>query len=522
MTSSFNRYFNWDNIVTYNKKISDHNFTATGVVSYIQSTITDLSASGERQLLASQAYYNLTATQQNRNLGSGFISSNNLSFAGRLNYNYKSKYLLTISQRADGASRLAPGNKWAYFPSAAIAWNIAEENFLSTTSSWLSNLKLRASWGEAGNYGIDVYGTQSVIVPAQNIGFGDVQGSMYQFRPLVGNKDLEWETSATTNIGLDFGIVKNRINGSVEWYNTKTSGILFVRPLPRSSGVSSVLQNIGETQNRGVEVSLNTRNVIQNNFQWNSTITFTSNNEKITKLPDTLQIIVGATPETQSLILGKPISSFYSYNKLGIWQTDKSDLAARYRFGSSPFRPGDLMIEDINGDSVINTSDRTYLGSTVPDFVLGFQNNFTYKNFDLGVFLFWRYGQMMNAEFLGRYNPSGEGSGPANLNYWTPENPTNDFPRPRQGQRYIDIPAYQAIPFIDGSFFKVKNITLGYTFAKPVISKIGASNIRLYATGNNIFTKAKSHLAKDYDPERGGAESGPLSRQFVFGMNVGF
>ena len=197
-------------------------------------------------------------------------------------------------------------------------------------------------------------------------------------------------------------------------------------------------------------------------------------------------------------------------------------MAARYRFGSSPFRPGDLMIEDINGDSVMNPPDRTYLGSTVPDFVLGFQNNFTYKNFDLSVFLFWRYGQMMNAEFLGRYNPSGEGSGPANLNYWTPENPTNDFPRPRQGQRYIDIPAYQAIPFIDGSFFKVKNITLGYTFAKPVLSKIGASNIRLYATGNNIFTKAKSHLAKDYDPERGGAESGPLSRQFVFGMNVGF
>ena len=186
MTSSFNRYFNWDNIVTYNKRISDHNFTATGVVSYIQNTITDLSASGERQLLASQAYYNLTATQQNRNLGSGFISSNNLSFVGRLNYNYKSKYLLTLSQRADGASRLAPGNKWAYFPVfAAIAWNIAEENFLSSTSSWLSNLKLRASWGEAGNYGIDVYGTQSVIVPAQNIGFGDVQGSMYQFRPFV-------------------------------------------------------------------------------------------------------------------------------------------------------------------------------------------------------------------------------------------------------------------------------------------------------------------------------------------------
>ncbi len=246
MSTSFNRYFNWDNVVTYNKQLTDHSFTVTGIASYIQSDVDDLSASGERQLLASQGYYNLTATQQNRNLGSGYTGWNNLSFAGRLNYSYKGKYLLTITERADGASRLAPGNKWAYFPSAAVAWNIADEGFFSGLP-WLNNLKLRGSWGKAGNYGIGVYETQSVIVPAQNIGFGDVQGSMYNFRPLIGNKDLEWETSATTNAGVDFGILKNRITGSFEWYNTVTSGILFIRPLPRSTGVSSVYQNVGET-----------------------------------------------------------------------------------------------------------------------------------------------------------------------------------------------------------------------------------------------------------------------------------
>jgi hypothetical protein len=233
-------------------------------------------------------------------------------------------------------------------------------------------------------------------------------------------------------------------------------------------------------------------------------------------------VIIGGTPETQSLLLGHSISSFYSYNKLGIWQSDKASLAARYKFGNTPFKPGDIWVEDINGDSLIDTKDRTYLGSTVPDFVLGFQNTFNYKGFDLSIFLFWRYGQMMNAEFLGRYNPSGEGSGPASINYWTPENPSNDFPRPVRGGQLINYAAYQSLNFIDGSYFKIKNISLGYTFPKAVASKIKAENIRLYVTGNNIFTRAKSHLANDYDPERGGSESSPLSRQVIVGVNLGF
>ncbi len=519
--SSFGRYFNWDNIVTYNRQLQDHSFTLTGIVSYIQSDGDNLSASGTRQLLASQGFDNLGATQQDRNLGSSYTGWNNISYAGRLNYSYQGKYLLTLSQRADGASRLAPGNKWAYFPSAAVGWNISDENFLNNVD-WLTNLKLRASWGKAGNYGIQVYGTQSGISAATNIGFGDIQGNMYQFNPLVGNPDLKWETSATTNIGVDFSFLQNRISGAAEWYNTITSDILLLRTLPRSTGVTNVYQNIGETQNTGVELSLNTRNIVQGDFKWNSTVTFTRNKEKITKLIQGQDIIIGSTPETLSLLKGYPISSFYSYRKLGIWQTDKANEAAMLRFGNTPFKPGDIRVQDINGDSLIDTKDRTYLGSTVPDFVLGFQNNFTYKGFDLGIFLFWRYGQMMNAEFLGRYNPSGEGSGPANLDYWTPENPTNDFPRPVRGGQLINYPAYQALNFIDGSYFKIKNVTLGYTFPKAISGRIAASNLRLYVTGNNLYTRAKSHLAKDYDPERGGAESSPLSRQIVFGLNVGF
>lgn len=529
LRTGFGRFFNWDNILTYNKRIKEHALTLTGVVSYIQSDAERLEAAGDRQLLSSQGFFNLGAARQIRDVVSNYEGWNNISYSGRINYTFKSKYLFTATYRADGASRLAEGNKWDYFPSVAVGWNISQESFLQNVG-WVNNVKLRGSWGKAGNYGINVYGTQSLIIPGQNMGFGDVQAPYYQFDPRVGNNDLGWETSTTTNIGLDFGLFKNRISGSFEWYNTVTDDILALRSLPFSTGVTSTYQNIGQSQNRGVELSLFTRNIVKQNFTWNTTTTFTKNNEKITKLIGSQEIIFGATPETQSLILGRPINSFYSYRKLGIWQTKDAALAARYRFSNSPFREGDLRIDDINGDSIINTNDRVYLGSTVPDFVLGFQNNFTYKGFDLSIFLFWRYGQMINAEFLGRYSPSGgsssggfsEGAGPENLDYWTPENPSNDFPRPRQGQRFIDIYAYQALTFVDGSFFKIKTATLGYTFGKKIAGRVGAENIRLYVTGNNIFTKARNHLVQDYDPERGGAESTPLSRQFVFGVNLGF
>ena len=521
-TDAFLRSINWDNILSYNTSFGEHNLSVTAIESYIQSDLDNLSGTGTRQLLGSQLYYNLGATEGiSRALSSGYTGSNNLSFAGRINYSYKGKYLLTVSERADGASRLSVGNKWDYFPAVAAGWNISDENFLKNVNL-LNNLKLRASYGVTGNYGIVEYGTQSGITPAQNIGFGDVQLTMYQFNARIGNPDLKWEKSATANIGLDFGLLHNRIGGNIDVYRTRTSNIILDRALPRSTGVGTVYQNIGETVNQGIEVAITTQNVQSKNFMWNSTVTFTRNKEKIAGLINGVDIISGVTPETLSLLLGRPITSFYSYKKLGIWQTDKANEAALLKFGGTPFKPGDIRVQDVNGDSIIDTKDRQYLGSAVPKFVLGFQNNFRYKGFDVGVYLFFRYGQMVNAEFLGRYNPSGEGSGPANFDYWTPENPTNDFPRPKKGSQLINYAAYQTLNFVDGSYFKIKTVTLGYTLPLKATKKIFADNIRLYATGNNLFTKAKNHLLKDYDPERGGSESSPLSRQLVFGVNLNF
>jgi TonB-linked SusC/RagA family outer membrane protein len=523
--TSFARSLTWDNVITYNKKFGEHDLTVTGIESYIQSDFDSLQTSGFRQLLSSQLYYNLGATDPTtRSLNSGFIGSNNLAFAGRINYSYKGKYLLGLTYRADGASRLAPGRKWDYFPSIAAGWNISDEKFMERLAV-VTNLKLRASYGKTGNYGISVYGTQSGISVAQNQAFGDQQATAYQFLSRIGNPGFKWETSATANIGIDFGLLKNRITGSIDLYRTVTSDIILDRPLPRSDGLGqtgSIFQNIGETLNRGIEISINSRNIQTKSFRWESVVTFTSNHEEITKLITDADLISGATPETQSLLIGKPIRSYYSYKKLGIWQTDKAAEAALVRFGTTPFKPGDMRVEDLNKDSLIDTKDRQYLGSNVPKFIIGLQNNFSYKGFDVGVYLFMRWGQMINAEFMGRYNPGAEGAGPADFDYWTPENPTNAFPRPKRGTQLINLPAYQALNFVDGSFFKIKTITLGYTLPQKISRKIASDKIRFYATANNIFTKAKNDLLTSYDPERNGSESSPLSRQVVFGVNFDF
>lgn len=522
-STGFGRFLNWDNILSYTRDISDHSITLTGITSYLQSDADNLSASGNGQLLASQLYYglNTTSTTTTREIASPYIGWKNMAYAGRLNYSFKGKYLLTLTGRYDGASRLAPGNRWDFFPSVGLGWNISDEPFMNSIEQ-VSNLKLRASHGVTGNYVISPYGTQSGLYFSSRMSFGEEGAPMYLFNPTVGNPDLGWEKSATTNLGLDLGLFRNRINATIDLYETNTSDILYSRNLPQSTGVVSIYQNIASTQNRGIELAINSRNIQTPAFKWSSTLTFSRNREKITGLLDEKDII---SNERESLLIGQPISSFYTFKKLGIWQTHEAEEAAKFRKNSATgqiFEPGDIKLADLNGDNVIDaTNDRTFIGSTVPDWVAGFQNNFTYKAFDLGIFLFGRVGQTLDAQFLGRYNPDGLGNGPAILDYWTPENPTNDYPRPERGQVLTNYMGYQTLNFVDGSFFKIKNLTLGYTLPKRFSQKIMANNLRIYATGYNLLTVAKSPLIVDYDPERGGAESSPLSRQFVIGINFG-
>jgi TonB-linked SusC/RagA family outer membrane protein len=525
------RFYNWDNTITYNKKINEHNITLTAISSITRLDDENNEIIGRRSPLSSFSFYNIgvTETGTSRLASSGFTRATTTSYAGRLNYTYAGKYLLTATIREDGVSRLAEGHKWDYFPSVGIGWNIHQEDFMKDFW-WVNNLKLRATYGVAGNASAQPYVTQSVV----SLGFLTSGNAVTQTAnwiagsntlSLLGNNDLKWEKTATVNVGLDFAFLKSRLFGTIDAYQSKTNNILYLRPLLASDGISYTWQNVGESQNKGIEMALSSVNMANRDFRWTTTLTATATQEKLTKLVNGKDIIVD---ETKSLLIGHPISSFFGYEKLGIWQSNEDKDAAALKVGTYTYKPGDIKLKDQNGDGSIDaTNDRTYLGSTVPKWYGGLQNTFTYKGFELGIYVIARWGQTINAEFMAsRYNPSGTGNGFAALNYWTPSNPTNDFPQPRWGvtniSSYAGYTGYTSMNFIDGSFVKLKTVTFAYTLPGQISRKVFSDRIRLYATGNNIWTKAKSHLLKNYDPERGGAEAGPLSRQFVFGANVDF
>ncbi|WP_262712647.1 TonB-dependent receptor domain-containing protein [Arachidicoccus ginsenosidivorans] len=318
----------------------------------------------------------------------------------------------------------------------------------------------------------------------------------------MGNSALKWELSGTKNIGLDFGLLKNRISGSIDWYDTRTKDLLLPRLLPSSTGVSSVIQNIGKTRNTGIEIALNTRNIESANFKWSSAITFTHNKESIEQLATG-----GQDDIADGWFIGYPVSVFFDYQKIGIWQTDEADQAAKY--GEVP---GEIKIKDQDGDGKITTSDRVVVGTAAPKWSGGFSNTFTYKGFDLNFYLFARVGQMINANYL-RFK-SGTTENQALHDYWTPENSTNAFPRPNAagGVQYLST-----LQYVSGSFLKLRNVTLGYTLPEALMSRFKMSSIRLYVSAVNPLTL--SHT-KDYDPERGGSENFPMTKSFLIGANI--
>ena len=527
--SSERSFVNWDNVINYTKSINDHTFGGTALTSYTQSKYTGVSASGEGQLLDSYLYHNLGANSKDSYaIGSNYIQHTTFSYALRFNYSYKGKYMLTVSNRWDGDSRLASGNKWASFPSVAVAWRASDENFMKNID-WVSNLKVRLSWGKTGNSGISPYGTQSGVTPYTNAAFQDYGYTYYNFNQYIGNKEVGWEISKTLDLGFDLGFLDGRINATIDLYKTNTTDLLLPRGLPSSMGGSNsnsflMYQNIGATMNKGIEMSINTVNITNKDFEWKSTLSFSANHEEITDLIDGTDIVSGSNPETESLLIGRPLNSFYEYTRLGIWQESEREEAAKYKKSSAngaSFQPGDIKLKDLDGNFIIDSNDRGYIGSTSPDWIGGFNNTFRYKNFDLNVYLIARWGQFIQYEFAGAYDPYGKKNFPAYFDYWTPENPSNDFPRPAQTD-FFNYIGYQSLQYIDGSYWKLKTLSLGYTLPKKLVNKFGASNLRVYLTANNLLSVSGNHLIKQYDAERGGSAKNPLQRQFIFGVNLDF
>ena len=508
--ASNSHLINIENFVTYNKEIKDHAFTLTGINSLLFNRNDNISASGENQLLKSQLFYGLGNTQ-NQAVVTSYGMNNLVSFAGRLNYAYKGKYLLTATGRTDGSSKLAEANRWAFFPSAAVAWRVSDEAFLKDNKI-ISDLKLKFSYGIAGSDNINAYSTQSSLTRIA-FAYDDAAAPAYGYSPRIGNLNLTWEKTKTSDIGLELGLFKNRITATVDYYDSQTYDLLLNRSLPPSNGVTSVIQNVAKTRNKGLEVYIASKNIENTNFQWNTTISFSRNKEEIVELAGGAQSDV-----LNAWFVGSPVQSFYDYEKIGIWQTADAELAATY--GQ---KPGDIRVSDLNNDGKIDaTNDRKIIGTNRPKWTGGLENTFTYKAWDLNVYVFARIGQTINADFLRRYNPQGAENSGTIINYWTPENASNDYPRPNKNVSLASTLYNTTLGYADGSFVRLRNVTLGYNIPKLVLEKSFIKSVRVYATARNPFTYTKSSRLDQYDPERGGSESSPMTKLYTFGLNATF
>jgi TonB-linked SusC/RagA family outer membrane protein len=520
VNEEFQVNYTLENIIDYTKTFNEkHTFQFTGLQSLQRDNreFTNVNVLGIPA--ESQQFHRLGDASQITGANTNLIQWTLFSYMGRLNYDYQGKYLLTATMRADGSSRFGENNRFGYFPSVAFGWNIGDEAFIQG-SNFIDQLKLRTSYGAIGNQGIDPYQTQPLLARTA-YEFGNT--AAFGYRPnTIGNPDLRWETSVTANAGLDFSFSQGRISGSLEYYVTTTSDLLAPQPLPNSTGFGGFLTNVGKTQNRGVELTLSTINIDKRGFRWSTDFILNRNREEILELASGDDIGAGR-------FIGQPITVFFDWNKVGIWQLDEADRALT--FGD---RPGEIKIEDTNNDGRINAEDRQILGSPVPDFSGGITNRFSYKGVDVSFFLFGRFGSMIRSAFhTGGFNALAGRYNNLNVNYWTPDNPTNDYPRPNQNQEF---PKYSSsLQYFDGTFLKVRNINIGYSVPQAVATKLKMESLRIYSSIQQpfIFSEYRSRHA-GIDPEtfidgEQGVEGGvinsniaPAVTQITFGINARF
>jgi TonB-linked SusC/RagA family outer membrane protein len=536
-----------ENLLTYDKTIAeDHRINFTGLWSTQRDRSFINGFNGVGFPNEALQYYNFFAAKTVTPINHGanaFTRGGLQSFMGRLNYSYKDRYMATFTFRRDG-SAVFPVNKYLNYPAAALGWNITNESFMETQKVF-SNLKLRASYGVTGNPSIPTDATRgSLSNNNYNYGTENVQGSYISVLP---NADLRWEDTKQINLGLDYGLFNNRITGSIEVYQQKTDNLIVQKQLPRSNGAENYWTNAAATSGKGIEFNISTQNITSkgsnDGFTWSTDFNFSINKEKIERLANENQ----TRDIGNGWFVGQPINVIYDYTKTGIWQTAEALEASR--FGATP---GQIKIADISGpngapDGAITDHDRSIIGTFQPDVIMGFTTRFTFKGFDLSAVLFSRLGNKIVAPYL---TTDGTGTGyfaflngrvnQVKVNYWTPTNPTNEFPRPAGGA--TNIPYSSTLGYHDGSFVKVRSINLGYNFSNNLAKAIGLSSLRIYATANNPFILyspfVKSGLG--VDPEGtgvGGALSNnainngraitvgldlPSTRQFILGINAKF
>lgn len=502
--------FTLENMLFYDRTFNDKHTLGITLLQSVQEDKKETNSITAEDFPADNLlYYDMGSALTIKGIGSSMVKWNMASFMGRVNYNYLGRYLLTVSARYDGSSRLANGHKWVLFPSAALAWRISDEEFLKNYN-WLDNLKFRVGFGKTGNSAVDPYQTKGslgiVKYPFDN---GATETIGYAPK-VMANSLLTWETTDQWNLGIDFGVLKGRINGTIDLYLQNTHDLLLKRQLPVVSGFPEVLSNVGKTRNKGIEVSLNTLNINTKDFQWTTDLMLSSNKEEIVELYNGKKDDVGS-----KWFIGHPINVHYDYEKIGIWQNTPEDLAEmkKYAANGTDFAPGDIKLKDQNGDYKITDEDKKILGNPRPKLIASMVNTFNYKGFDLSVFLYASFGAMLYND-ISALEHCGRNGG-VKVDYWTPDNPTNAYPRPSIDE---ERPVYITSTYYEkANYLRVKTLTLGYTLPKDVSKKFMTDKLRVYFTAQNPF------VFTDYtgiDPEAGIGFGTPSVSSWIFGVNL--
>ncbi|MDR6969379.1 TonB-linked SusC/RagA family outer membrane protein [Flavobacterium arsenatis] len=502
-----------ENILTYKFDLKEaHHFNITAVQSISKTEYNNFTNTADRIPNDILGIYGLGGAFLNTPSISG-TRRGIVSAVGRFEYDYDNKYYFTVSGRADGSTVFGKNNKWAYFPAANLGWNVYKENFLKDVDE-VSNLKLRFSYGSVGNEGIQ---------PGQSQSTADQSNYIIDGNPVTGyvpgntlpNPDLKWETSTTFNAAIDLGFFNNRITSTIEFYNTRTKDLLVREALDPSSGYNFKWNNLGEIENEGIEVTLNGDVIRNDNFKFSVGVSYTKNNNKIISLygKDADGDGVEDDDVANRRFIGQPIGVFYQYQPVGIFQEGEDIINSAQPLA----QPGDIKLRDVNGDGVINDDDRV-ITSQQPDWFGTLSLNLEYKNFDMSADFYTVQGVTRNNPFLYGYSEGGSLRGIKNgikQNYWTPENPGGDFPRPREGNDPSNI---FNMGLQDASYVRLQNITMGYRLPESILKKFGLSNFRLYITGSNLFTITDF---QSYSPERNPNEY-PEPVTVVTGLQIGF
>ncbi len=523
--NGFGEISNWknnswttENYATYQRDFQDvHNLTVTLGATAENSITRTSNLEGRGFINETLGHEDLNAAEENT-VNNSYVEERLMSGISRFNYVYDGRYLFTFTSRLDGSSKFGDNNKWAFFPSGAIGWNIHNEDFMSDQYT-LSEAKIRFSYGLTGNQGISPYQTldrlgtneyylDGAFVTAYGPGVFRWD-DFFKIWSGIANPDLKWETTEQYNVGLELGFLNGRVDLTADLYHKRTRDLLRMQRLPISSGFDEIWVNDGTIDNRGFELAANIR-MLNGPLIWNLGTMFSRNQNEVIGVGDTdfqfwgTEIEMFRTP-VNVLKEGEPIFAFYGYKTDGIIQSEEEGLAAGLT--GERAQPGEIKYVDLNGDGVVDADDRTIIGDPHPDFIFSISSDFYYRNFDLSVMLYGSYGGDV-------YNLQKFSTASAQLQRWTPDNPTNDYPS------LNNLRGYEASDWWieDGSFLRIQNLTLGYT-----LTDIAAMDrLRLYVNVDNLYTFTP--FASGYDPEVG--ENGlnwgfyPRPRKWMFGINV--